>query len=133
MPLTRSSVTVASRVMLPVYVGFFASVGLSLLLTPVARLRQTPAFDYAAEVVALEAWGVGSLAVAATLVAGLAASSRRVFRAGLSVGFLWMLGWAVVCVVAAFEGSATFSAWTWPAFIAAACWATLRSLAAGER
>ena len=133
MPLTRQNVTVASRVMLPTYVAFFLGVGLSLSLTPQDRLRLTPSFAYADRVVDLRLWGVGFLAVAVFLALAMLMRSRSAYRAGLSVACLWMAVWAIVLALSAFDASASFSAWTWPAFVALACYATLRSLSEGER
>lgn len=133
MPLTRTNITAASRVMLPTYALFFGAVGLSLVATPQARLHRTPAFEYADRWVDLTLWGTGYLAVAVALVLALALRNRRGYRTALAAGFVWMIGWAILTLLAAFNGAATYSAWIWPAFIAVACWASLVSLAAGER
>lgn len=133
MPLTRTNVTAASRVMLPTYAVFFGIVGLGLVATPESRLHRTPAFAYADRWVDLTLWGAGYLVIAVALVVALALRSRRGYRSALSAGFVWMIGWAVLTLLAALQGDASYSAWIWPAFVAVACWASLVSLAAGER
>ena len=133
MPLDRAHITTASRLMLPVYALFFAGVGLSLTLTPQPRLRQTPAFAYADRLLDLDWWGAGYLVVALALTLALVLRHRATYRAALAVGCVWMAGWAVLVAVSAWEGQASFAAWTWPAFVALASYATLRSLAVRER
>lgn len=130
--LSRATVTAASRIMLPAYAAFFAAVGASLLFTPQRRLRQTPVFDQADHVLDLDLWGCGYLTVAAALGWALLAHHRSGYRAALAVAAVWMSLWALVALVAAFQNHATFAAWAWPAFVAAACWASLVSLASGE-
>ena len=134
MPLTRATVTVASRIMLPTYAMFFAGVGLSLILTPGERLVQTPAFLYADRLISLTWWGIGYLVLAVVMLWAMAVHSRMAYRYALSAAFVWMASWAALSFAAALDGGqASFSAWTWPAFVAVACWATLASLAAGEK
>lgn len=132
MPLTRATVTIASSVMLKVYPAFAFGIGLSFTLTPRSRLVESPSLAYADDLFALDLWGIGYLAVAAALGIALVLHRRRLYQAALLVMTLWMLLWAAVMAYAAAQGQGSYSAWTWPAFIAAACWATLLSLEAGE-
>lgn len=133
MPLSREYVTTASRVMLPTYPIFFGVVALSLILTPQARLRATPPFAYADRVLDLDLWGFGFLGVSLALIAALFTHDRRVYRGALSLAFVWSAMWSLLYVAAAFNGQTSYSAWVWPAFVAAACYATLRSLGTWER
>lgn len=133
MPLTRATVTIASRIMLPTYVVFFTAVGLSLLVTTQRRLHETPAFRYADTIADLDLWGLGFLTIATGLALALLVHRREVYRWFLAAGCIWMSVFAVVTFLAALFGSASYSAWIWSGFVAAACWATLCSLAAGER
>lgn len=132
MPLTKTSITLASRVMLPVYPIFALGVGVSFLATPLPRLLASPSLRFANEVFPIPVWGYGFLAVAFVLFGALLIHNRRSFQIALAVMCAWMLFYAAVTLWAAFSGGASFSAWTWPAFIAAACWATMLSLAARE-
>ena len=132
MPLRRPNVTIASRVMLPIYPLFAAGVGVSFVATPLERLVATPSLRYAQDLVGLRAWGVGYLLVAALLTGALLAGSRRVYAYGLAVMALWLAVYALMVLLSAFTGASSWSAWAWPAFIAAACWATLLSLLSQE-
>lgn len=132
MPLDRAHVTVASRIMLPTYPLFVGSVGLSMTLTPLDRLLETPAFAYAADLAPLRLWGAGFLAVAAILIAGLLVHRRSTYVAGLAVMVTWMGGWTALLALSAINGDSSPSAWTWPAFVAVAGFATMSSLFARE-
>ena len=130
--LRPPNVTIASRVMLPIYPLFAAGVGLSFVATPLDRLIATPSLRYAQDLVGLRAWGIGYLLVAALLAGALLAGSRRVYCYGLAVMTLWLAVYAVMVLVSAFTAASSWSAWAWPAFVAAACWASLLSLSARE-
>lgn len=130
--LSRTTVTAASRIMLPTYVAFFAVVGLAMILTPQHRLHQTPAFAAADRVADLDLWGAGYTAIAAAMLLALVIARRSIYRAALAVAIVWMLAWACVTVTAAFHDLGGFAAWAWPAFVARACWASLVSLTTGE-
>lgn len=132
MPLTRDHVTIASRVMLPCYPVFALGVGLSFLLTPHGRLLATPTLAYIDQTISLEFVGAGFLAVAAVLAAALVTHRRRTYQLALAVMCLWMLAYAGFTLASAITAEASWSAWTWPAMIAAACWASSLSLAAQE-
>lgn len=133
MPLTRANVTVASRVMLPAYTIFFAVVGASLITTPLARLAATPMLRYADTIMSVRIWGALFVACALLMAAALARHHRTMFRFALLVCFFSMVLWAVVAILGVFYEPVSYSAWAWPALVAAACMATNRSLAKGER
>lgn len=130
--LYRSTITAASRVMLPTYALFFAGVGFSLILTPESRLRQTPTFRYLDTIADLTWWGAGFLAVAGGMLLCLLRHRRTWYQRLLAVAIVWMTGYTVMTAIAAFNGQTSFAAWTWPAFVAIACWASLRSITSGE-
>lgn len=132
MTLTRHNVTAASRVMLPLYPLFALAVGLSFTITPRPRLVASPALAYANEFVDLQLWGIGFLAVAAILTVALLAHHRRTYQGALAVMAVWMSFYTATLLVAALKGGATYSAWTWPAFVTAACIASLTSLESRE-
>lgn len=132
-PLTRHTVTAAARVMLPIYPLFAAGLGFSFVLTPRPRLLASPALAFADRFIDLHLWGIGFLIVATVLVVALISHHARSYQAALAVMALWIGFYAFTLVVAAFKGGATYSAWTWPAFVFAACVASLMSIETGER
>lgn len=132
MPLTKKNMTIASRVMLPIYPAFALGAGVSFVATPLDRLLNSPTLQFANKLIPLSLWGYGYLAVALVLLGALLARDRRAYRLALAVMLVWMAFYTAVTLWAAFAGGASFSAWTWPAFIVAACWATELSLAARE-
>lgn len=132
MTLDRANVTRASRVMLPAYPLFFTAFSLALLLTPPEVMRATPSFRTAAGIMPLQTWGIILLGVALFQFAALAVRRRTMYLAALSVGLVCMGLWALVFAYAAARGGAPWSAPIWPAFIAVACYATMRSLESRE-
>jgi hypothetical protein len=129
MPLTRATMTVASRRMIPTYPILAAIVGLTFVLTPSADLRgNAEAFVYIDKNVGLHAWGWGFLVVATLMVAALIVGQRHVYQGVLAVFLVWLVAFSAVLAVAALHGSASWSAWAWPAFGARACWASFLSL-----
>lgn len=132
MPLTRETVTAASRVMLPTYVVLFIVIGANYLTTPEPRLLASPALAYASAWMPLNAWGWTFLTVAALMLIALLSGRRGLFRYALLVAMIAMIVWAGVFILAAFRGGASPSAWIWPAFVAAACLASYRSLSHRE-
>ena len=123
---------IASRVMLVVYPVFAAGIGLSFTTTPTHRLRETPSTRYLDDLVGIGVVGIVFLALAALLAVALVARRRQL--AVLSLGALasWLIAYATVTLLAALNGQASFSAWLWPGFVAAACWATMLSLLSRE-
>lgn len=132
MPLTRANVTVASRIMLPTYVAFFAALGLSYLFGPHAPLAASPALAFADDVMPLAAWGGVFLGCSVLMVFALVVHRRLLFRFALRMCALSMLVWAAILLLATLAGDASASAPAWSAFVATACLASDRSLAAGE-
>lgn len=135
MPLTR--VTVASRVMLPTYVALFGWLGAVYLLDP-PRLAASPALAYAATLMPLPMWGIWFLTVAALMAVALAGRRtgwawRQVYTYALWTGIVTMTVWAVVFAAAALTAGASPGAAAWPGFAAVACYASYRSLQAGEQ
>lgn len=132
MPLDRTHVTVASRVMLPTYPLFFTAFGLTLLLTPRPVMQATPSFRYAANIMPLHTWGTLLVAVALLQTVALLINRREWFMGSLGVALASMLVWTAVFTLAAIYGGAPWSAPVWPGFVAIGCWASLRSLSTRE-
>lgn len=132
MPLDRTHVTVASRVMLPTYPVFFIGFGLALLLTPPEVMQATPSFRTAADIMPLTTWGVVLLGAAGFQLAALAVGRRSMYIAALSVALICMVLWAGIFAYAAGRGGAPWTAPMWPAFLAISCYATMRSLESRE-
>lgn len=132
MPLEKSSVTVASRVMLPRYVIFFAVVAGNYLLTPLGRLLESPGLAYADALMSLRIWAFMFLAAAVLMGLALLRRQRDWFRFALLVCRICMAVWTFVLIVAAVRGDASPTAWAWPWLIEGACKASYRSLTAHE-
>jgi hypothetical protein len=131
MPLTRHTVTAASRIMLPTYVAFFAALGANYLIADETAM-QSPALRFADAFMPLPAWGALFLACAAIMVTALVTQCRILYRWALRMCGMSMVFWAVVIAWASFDGDATPLAAIWAAFVAAACYASDRSLANRE-
>lgn len=131
--ITRETVTAASRVMLPVYVVFFGWIGGAYFLGNRDTLLQTPALNYADQLLDLRVWGVLSLCVAAAVLAALVGGSRNLLAFALLFGFLCCLVWCGVFVAASILGTASPAVGAWPFLAAAACFASYRSVAREER
>lgn len=132
MPLTRANVTAASRIMLPTYPVFFASIAAGLLFTPLDRLVATPAWRFADQLVSLRLWGVGFGAVALGMAIAMLTHHRHRYKVALGVAVVWMTLWAGILASAFLFGDTSPFAWTWPAFVARACYASLVSLETRE-
>jgi hypothetical protein len=129
-PLTRESVTAASRVMLPAYVLFFAALGGNYILTPTSRLLDSPGLRYANGVMPLRVWGALFLISAALMLIALGTHKRILYRYALLLCGLTMLLLTIVYILAAFHSDATPAGWIWPALVVAACAASYRSITA---
>lgn len=132
-PLTRDSITSASVVMLPVYVALFTVVGGNYLITPASRLNDSPTLAYASDLMSLRVWSIFFIVIAVMMMTAMVRSRRTVFRYALWLGIVCMGAWALLFVAAAVWSTASPGAWAWPAFVAAACYASARSLTKGER
>jgi len=130
--LTRETVTVASRIMLPVYVAFFGILGLNFLISPHSRMVRTPMLQYADNIMSLQVWGMLFLVVSGLMAEALFLHRRGLYQVALLVCAGSMTVWAVVGVFAAIRSEATPAGSVWPAFVVAACIATYRSLGAWE-
>ncbi|HKY57652.1 MAG TPA: hypothetical protein VJL80_06415 [Aeromicrobium sp.] len=131
MPLDRAHVTVASRIMLPTYIGFFLIIGCNYIIDP-PRLAQSPMLRFADSLMSLQVWG--SLFVACSLIMAAAMWSKRrtLYRFGLILAGTSMGLWAIAATFGAFLEPISFSAWAWPTFVTCATVASNRSLVRGE-
>lgn len=127
-----SGVTAGVRTLQWPIVGFAAMVGWSFTQTPLERLRATPTLRYADHIIPLDLWGWVFIAVAIVLALAIALDSRHLFKAGLTLLIVWLGAFAAAAAVAASEGLGTWSAWAWPAFACASCFAVLRSIESRE-
>lgn len=127
-PLSRSTVTLGSRVMLPTYPAFALYIGFVYATDPAARLAGSSAFPLLPTAV----WGAGFVTAGAVLVAALLVGRRSLYVFSLSPLLLWLLVWAAALGGNAAVADGSFSAPAFPAFIAVTCWATMLSLASRE-
>lgn len=132
MPLTRGTVTAASRIMLPTYVIFFAWVGGNWALTDSHRLGESPALRYAATLLPMPMWGCLLVAVSILIAVALLSHRRDLCRFALWIAAIALGLFAVIFALAGFVSVASPSAAAWPLLGAAACIASERSLLKGE-
>lgn len=133
MPLDRAHITVASRIMLPTYVLFFAVVGSNFAAGTFGRASSSPMLRYANTIMPIPVWGAVFLACSLIMAVALVRRSRFWYRYGLLVCAISMIVWALVAIAGIFAEPVSYSAWAWPAFVAAATIASNRSLAQGEQ
>lgn len=134
MPLSRATVTKASRIMLPAYPIFTGWLGANYLLTPRCRLTGTPVLRLADSYAPMPVWGGLFLAVAVLLAAALFTHRRFLYEIGL-VGFAsLMLVWTGIFTVAIFTipGSSPAGP-AWPLFGITTAAATIRTLDTREK
>jgi hypothetical protein len=131
MPLSRATITAASRIMLPTYATLFLSLGVNYLVKP-PRLGDSPALTFADQLLPLQVWGAIFLTAGLLMVTALATRRRLLFEYALWLGGLTLAAWAIVFAAAAFRAHVSATAWEWPAFGVAACYASYRSLSVGE-
>ena len=131
MPLTRDNITAASRVMLPTYVVFFAVLGANYLIAD-GTATATPALAFTNALMPLPVWGAVFLACSTLMAVALIVHKRLLYRFALRMCGLSMAVWACIIAWASFSGDATPFAAAWAGFVAAACYASDRSLAAKE-
>lgn len=130
--LTWDNVTVASRIMLPIYVGFFTVISMNFAFANLNVLIKSPGLSYANDVMGLRAWALIFAAVVVFMVIALVGRNRDLFRYALILGALCMGLWAATMIAAILFGHASPSAFAWPLFVGAACVASNRSLLKGE-
>lgn len=133
MPLDRQHVTVASRIMLPAYLVFFAVLGVASITTPLGRLTRSPMLDYANQIMSLRAWGSLFVACALLMAFALLTHNRDRYRYALLLCGFSMTLWTIVAIVGVFAEPISYSAWVWPALVTAACFASDRSLVHQEQ
>lgn len=131
MPLTRDTVTAASRIMLPTYPVFFGLTGINYVVNA-DRLADSPGLRFLDSVIPMPGWGLLFLAAATLMVYALLQHRRVVYRYALWLCLVASALFAGGLAFAVIFGGASFSAPLWPAFVATCCWATERSLATRE-
>jgi hypothetical protein len=102
MPLTSSTVTKASLIMLPAYVIVAGYIGLCYLLAPESRL-QGPALKVARHLLPMEVWGVLALALAVAVVLAIATQNRQVVVLALCVGAVAYEFWCIFYAISVIQ------------------------------
>lgn len=131
MSLNRANVTTASRVMLPAYPLLCLALAANYA-SGAPRLMSSPALTTADSLLPLPVWASMFALAALVLIGGIVAHHRTVYLVGLIIMCAAMLVWTTVFAYAAIDGGASYSAAAWPAFVCAACWASIRSLTSRE-
>lgn len=131
MPLTRETVTSASRIMLPAYVALAAAYGIVYLLDPLGRLAGAHSLDVPRAVMggSMRPWGVLFLGLAGFLALCLLRHSRKAYVFGACVAAsAWVL-WAGMYAASIFtDPMASVLAPVGPLFYVTAIFATSVSL-----
>jgi hypothetical protein len=132
MPLDRAHVTVASRVMLPVYAVVSGYIGLCYILSPDARLRGA-SLAVARMLLPMPVWGLLALLLSASVVLAILTRSRSLAVGSLCMGagayFVWGCFYAISIWI---DPSASVVSPIWPLLASAAHIASALSLSWGE-
>lgn len=132
MPLDKKSMTVASRIMLPVYIVTFVWIGGSWLLTPLASLRQTPALRYLDGTIGLRAISLLLVAAGILIAAALVSQRRGMARYALTLAGICFGLLLLAFIIAPFFSDTPPSAGAWPFLGLAACRASYKSVTLRE-
>jgi hypothetical protein len=131
--LTRDTVTVASRTMVPAYSGLCALWGLVFVIDPQDRLAHAPSLELARQWLALPVWGGLWLTLAAVMTLAALLHDRQHYLAALGICCTSWIAWGGVIEASVFvRPDVSYLAGTLPWFVAVACWASIRSLLAQE-
>lgn len=135
MPLTRSTVTAASRIMLPAYVVLTAVYGLIYTIDPGGRMGSVHALVFQRKLMGgdMLPWGLVFLGLASLMLLAFSRRNRLMFAFGLCccavTWFLWGCMY-IASVVIDTETSPLAPVLPW--FVCACCIASTVSLLKGE-
>lgn len=133
MPLDRSHITAASKIMLPTYVVLATLAGLVYTFDPLGRVAGIHTLAFQRSVMPLWIWGCLFLGLAALMVLALARHSRDGFAFALAVSAVTWFAWGCLYLVsAATDPQASILAPAFPWFVATACIASMVSLVKRE-
>lgn len=136
MPLTRATMTAASRIMLPAYVAFTAWLGYQYLVDPTGRIARSHGLVYPRQVMGgtMAPWGWVFLGLAALMLVALIVKHRGAFALALGMGVVIFGIWTGCSIKSmALDPTVAPTAPVVWLFIATACLASLVSLVADER
>jgi hypothetical protein len=128
MPFDRAHLNTPSRIMAPVCAVFFAVIGSNFAAGTFGRADASPMLRYANTLMPIPVWGALFIVCALLMVAAMVRGSRMVYRYALLVCSFSMVVWSLVAVAGIFVEPVSYSAWAWPAFVAAVCWSFDKSL-----
>lgn len=132
MPLNRTNVTAASRIMLPLYPLCFIPLGLMFLLQSSAR-TSGPVYDVARYLAPMWVWGIVFMLVGLIEVAALLVHNRRVYVFALTCGAGLSTFWGCLIFAAAVNSPVvSFTGGWWYLIPIAAHLASARSVARKE-
>lgn len=128
MPLTRETVTIASRLMLPVYMVVSGYIGLCYILSPDERL-QGASLAVARLLLPMWAWGLLALVLAGGVLVAILSHSRGVAVVALCMGAAAYLVWACFYAISIWvDPAASYVSPIWPLLASAAHVASALSL-----
>lgn len=133
MPLDPAHVTGPSKIMVPTYLIFFAVNGLNYMTASANWLLPSPMLRYANELMPIRVWGALFVTCAALMAWAMVRANRTEYRFALLVCALSMVIWTGIAVAGIWVEHVSFSAWTWPGLVSAACFATNLSLARNDQ
>lgn len=129
MPLTRATVTAASRIMLPAYVIHATWFGLVYFLDPQGRVSRNPSLTAARVMLPMWAWGLLFLGLAVMMVVAMASHRRNLEVYALMIYATANVVWALVYFAALFlSPDASFNGPAASGLVACACIASTVSL-----
>lgn len=131
-PLTWGTLTVPSKLMLPMYVAGAAYIGACYILSPPERL-QGASLTVARQVLSMDAWGALAWTLSVVLAVSFLTRRRQLAAAALCVGALAYLVWTGFYAAAIFaDPTASLVSPVWPTVTAVAHVATALSLITRE-
>lgn len=134
MPLTRTTITSASRTMLPAYVVLSLTFGVYYVTDPDGRLNRAPSTTFQRDVMPLEVWGAILLAIGVLMLSAIATRRRLLFAYALCCCALtWFIWGAAIAGSIPRTDNTSYLAPALPWFVTVACIASTRSLVRKER
>ena len=128
----RNELTPATTIMVPAYAVFFGWIGLSHLITPLARLLLTPGLRRFHDQVDLRIWGAIFLFVAGCLVFAMVRPGSPRARPAASyvllMGAIVMGVWMLFLIGASAFGQASLGAGAYAFLPMMACYASYRAV-----
>lgn len=133
-PLTWDEISTPSKIMLPSYLGLFMVMGFDLTFLSLSDLFISPGVRYLAEFPAsVRGWGVLFLIAGVVMVIAIGLRHRTLMRYALWWGAICLFVWALIFLKASIDDRVAPGTWAPWLVLAAACFASERSLLKGDK